>query len=227
MSAGVHDNTEWPPMRALLFDLDGTLIDSLTPVARCWAQWAREYGIERERFLASDRQGRPARELVAEFLTSERVPEGLRRIEELEVADVDGIVALPGAGELLRDLPRHRWSVVTSGTRPLAEARMAAAGIMPPELVTASDVRRGKPDPEPYLVAARRLGVAPADCVVFEDAPAGLAAGRAAGMRTVGITGPEQADTLHADVLIPDLGAVKALSGLDGVELWFDARDVR
>lgn len=117
------------------------------------------------------------------------MPQAVARIEDLEVDDVpnDGVRLLPGTRAFLDVLPAERWAVVTSATRRLAEARLDAVGILPKTLVAADDITRGKPDPEPYLLAARALGVDPEHCVVFEDAPAGLAAGRAAGMTTVGV----------------------------------------
>ncbi len=109
--------------------------------------------------------------------------------------------------------------MVTSATRKLAEARLAAVGIRPKHLITADDITRGKPDPEPFLLAARHLGVDPARCAVFEDAPAGLAAGRAAGAKTVALTTTAPAEELVADVIVPDLSAVSAQATADGVEI--------
>ncbi|MDA5286481.1 MULTISPECIES: HAD-IA family hydrolase [unclassified Streptomyces] len=205
---------------ALLFDNDGTLVSSMESVHRCWARWAREYGIGEEAFARVVLHGRPATEIIAELLPEEVRAVALARIEALEVADVPGgVVLLPGAKELLSALPAGRWAVVTSATRPLAEARLREVGVDFPELVAADDITRGKPDPEPFLLAARRLGVDPARCVVFEDAPAGLAAGRAAGMRTVALTTTHPAAELDADVVVRDLSAVSALVTDTGVTL--------
>ncbi|MER6389046.1 HAD-IA family hydrolase [Streptomyces sp. NPDC001523] len=196
---------------ALLFDNDGTLVSSMESVRRCWTRWAREHGITEEAFAAVELHGRPAAEIIAELLPAEARPAALARIEDLEVEDVvGGVVLLPGTEELLSTLPAGRWAVVTSATRPLAEARLREVGVDFPELVAADDVTRGKPDPEPFLLAAARLGVDPARCVVFEDAPAGLAAGRAAGMRTVALTTTHTAAELDADVVVRDLSAVSA-----------------
>lgn len=169
--------------RALLFDNDGTLVSSLASVNRCWTRWAVEYGLTAEDFARIELHGRPAAEIAADLLPAHVVPQAVARIEDLEVEDVadGGVSLLPGTKEFLTGLPAERWAVVTSATRRLAEARLGAAGIRPKTLVAADDITRGKPDPEPYLLAARMLGVDPADCVVFEDAPAGLQAGRAAG----------------------------------------------
>ncbi|WP_269854961.1 HAD-IA family hydrolase [Streptomyces sp. RPT161] len=207
---------------ALLFDMDGTLVSSLDSVVRCWTRWAREYGIGAERFARVQLHGRPAVEIIAELLPAERVPEALARIEELEVQDVDGLVVLPGTLALLASLPAERWAVVTSATRRLAEARLAAAGIAPGLLVSAGDVRRGKPDPAPFLVAAEKLGFRPGRCTVFEDAPAGLRAGRAAGMRTVALTTTHDPAELDADVLVRDLSQVSAQVDEVGVTLRCD-----
>ncbi|MET9609010.1 HAD-IA family hydrolase [Streptomyces sp. NPDC006512] len=205
---------------ALLFDNDGTLVSSMDSVHRCWARWAREHGITDEEFARVELHGRPATEIIAELLPEEARAGALVRIENLEVEDVPGgVVLLPGTKELLSALPADRWAVVTSATRPLAEARLREVGIDFPELVAADDITRGKPDPEPFLLAARRLGVDPARCVVFEDAPAGLAAGRAAGMTTVALTTTHTAAELDADVVVRDLSAVSALVTDAGVTL--------
>lgn len=194
---------------ALLFDNDGTLVSSMQSVHRCWTRWAREHGISEEEFARVELHGRPAAEIIAELLPPAARAGALARIEALEVEDVaGGVVLLPGTKDLLSALPAGRWAVVTSATRPLADARLREAGIDAPVVVSADDVTRGKPDPEPFLLAARRLGVDPARCVVFEDAPAGLAAGRAAGMRTVALTTTHPAAELDADVLVRDLSAV-------------------
>ncbi|MEU3062477.1 HAD-IA family hydrolase [Streptomyces subrutilus] len=210
---------------ALLFDNDGTLVSSMDSVHRCWTRWAREHGITEERFAAVELHGRPAAEIIAELLPAERRAAALTRIEALEVEDVaGGVVLLPGTEELLSALPAGRWAVVTSATRPLAEARLREAGIGAPVLVAADDVTRGKPDPEPYLLAAGRLGADPARCVVFEDAPAGLAAARAAGMRTVALTTTHPAGELRADLVVPDLSAVSVQVGADGLTIGTDGR---
>jgi sugar-phosphatase len=207
--------------QALLFDNDGTLVSSLASVDRCWTRWAAEYGITAEEFARVELHGRPAAEIAADLLPAEIVPQAVARIEDLEVDDVpnDGVHLLPGTRAFLDVLPAERWAVVTSATRRLAEARLDAVGILPKTLVAADDITRGKPDPEPYLLAARALGVDPAHCVVFEDAPAGLAAGRAAGMTTVALTTTHQAHELHADLVVENLSALSALVTDRGVEI--------
>ncbi|MFJ3511738.1 HAD-IA family hydrolase [Streptomyces luteogriseus] len=207
--------------QALLFDNDGTLVSSLASVDRCWTRWAGEYGITAEQFARVELHGRPAAEIAADLLPAELVPQAVARIEDLEVDDVpnDGVHLLPGTRAFLDALPAERWAVVTSATRRLAEARLDAVGILPKTLVAADDITRGKPDPEPYLLAARALGVDPSHCVVFEDAPAGLAAGRAAGMTTVALTTTHQAHELHADLVVEDLSSLSALVTEQGVEI--------
>lgn len=207
-----------PHFDALLFDNDGTLVSSMESVHRCWTRWAREYRITEEAFAAVELHGRPAAEIIADLLPEGARAGALARIEALEVEDVaGGVVLLPGTKELLSALPAGRWAVVTSATRPLAEARLHEVGIDFPEMVAADDITRGKPDPEPFLLAAARLGVNPARCVVFEDAPAGLAAGRAAGMTTVALTTTHTASELDADVVVRDLSAVSVLVGDGGM----------
>ncbi len=209
---------------AALFDNDGTLLSSLDSVVRCWTRWAGEYGVTAEDFARIGLHGRPAAEIVADLLPADRVPEALRRIDELELEDVTGpdgggVAPLPGAGERTGARPADRWAVVTSATRRLAEARLARAGLSAPLVVAAEDITRGKPDPEPYLLAAAELGVDPARCVVFEDAPAGVAAGRAAGMTTVALATTHRPDELDADVVIKDLSAVSVQVTAGGLEI--------
>ncbi|MFD0494521.1 HAD-IA family hydrolase [Streptomyces rhizosphaericus] len=196
---------------ALLFDNDGTLVSSLDSVLRCWTRWAEEQGIAAEDFARVELHGRPADDIIAELLPADRAARARARIDELELADVPGgVKLLPGAAELLAGLPAGRWAVVTSAYRELAEARLAEVAIRPGTLISADDITRGKPHPEPFLLAAERLGVDPARCVVFEDAPAGLAAGRAAGMRTVALATTTDRAELVADVVVEDLSAVSA-----------------
>lgn len=205
---------------ALLFDNDGTLISSMESVYRCWRRLAQEYGITAEEFERVELHGRPAAEIIADMLPAERVAEAVARIEELEVSDVaGGVVLLPGTRELLASLPPERWAVVTSAGRRLADARLAEVGIDAKTVIAADDITRGKPDPEPFLLAAAKLGVDPARCVVFEDAPAGLTAGRAAGMTTVALATTHTAGELSADVVVKDLSAVSAQATEGGVEI--------
>lgn len=190
---------------AILFDLDGTLVDSTQALVRAWTRWALHYGITREELTSAVGHGLTSKEIIAALLPPDQVAAAQRHIEELETSDVEGVTALPGAQPLLAALPATRWAVVTSGTRAVARARMRAADLTCPALVTADDVRRGKPDPEPYLLGAARLGVPPERCLVVEDAPAGLTAARAAGMRSIGVTTHHRAAELDADVVVDSL----------------------
>lgn len=192
---------------AILFDLDGTLVDSTPAVDRSWRTWAADEGITGFRI---GEHGRPARDIVREHVPAERVEASLARIVALEVADTADVVALPGAIALLATLPGAAWAIVTSGSDPLARARIAAAGLpMPGVLVTSSEPVSGKPAPDPYLLAARRLGVDAAACLVVEDAPAGLASAAAAGMRAIGVAG-----TYPAARLTPAVAVVEELTAL-------------
>jgi sugar-phosphatase len=170
---------------ALLFDMDGVLIDSTPAVARVWRGWAIEHGLDPETVVRIA-HGRPSRTTIRELLPNSDIALEDREVERREMEDLDGVVLLPGARELLTSLPPKRWTIATSCTRPLAEVRLRAAGLpIPDTLTTSSDVKIGKPDPEPYLKAAAKLGYAASDCIVVEDAPAGVRAGKSAGARVI------------------------------------------
>lgn len=185
---------------AILLDLDGTLVDSTDSIARCWLRWCRQYDVDPARL--ADAHGRTTADIVADLLPGPMVSAALARVDELEIDDAGTVRAMPGAAELLASIPADRRAVVTSGSAVIAAARMRAAGLTPPGVVvTADDVLRGKPHPEPYLLGARRLGVEPGRCVVVEDAPSGIAAARAAGMAVVGIVSTHEARQLEADLV--------------------------
>ncbi|MGK9148971.1 HAD-IA family hydrolase [Plantibacter flavus] len=187
-----------------LFDLDGTLIDSTPAVNRSWAQLAREYGLEVD--LLAEGHGQPAAQVLAATFPPEEVAGALARIIEIEAAETADVIALPGASEALAALDDTAKAIVTSGTRLIAGNRIAAAGLTPPAaVVTFDDVTKGKPHPEPFLLGRTRLGMDHRNCVAFEDAPAGLAAARAAGCWTVGIAGTHEAHELDADLVIDGL----------------------
>jgi mannitol-1-/sugar-/sorbitol-6-phosphatase len=170
---------------ALLFDLDGVLIDSTPAVTRVWRQWAIAHGFD-SNDVVHKAHGRPSIATIRDYLPHGDHEAENREVERREIEDLGGVVTLPGARELLSELPWDRWTVVTSCTRPLAEVRLRAARLPIPErLVTCNDVQNGKPDPEPYLRGASLLGVSAADCVVVEDVPAGIRAGKAAGARVI------------------------------------------
>jgi sugar-phosphatase len=170
---------------ALLFDLDGVLIDSTPAVIRVWTRWAIGRGFDPEE-VVRNANGRPSTATIREYLPHADLEAENREVERGEIEDLDGVVTLPGVRELLSALPADRWAIVTSCTRQLAEVRLRAAGLAIPErLVTYDDVKNGKPDPEPYLKGAALLGAPAGDCLVVEDAPAGILAGKAAGARVI------------------------------------------
>jgi mannitol-1-/sugar-/sorbitol-6-phosphatase len=170
---------------ALLFDMDGVLIDSTPAVARVWHRWAVEHGFDPDTVVHMA-HGRPSRTTLRELLPNADIAREDREVERREMEDLDGVVLLPGARELLNALLPERWTIATSCTRPLAEVRLRAAGLpVPMTMITSSDVKIGKPDPEPYLKAAAKLGFAASDCIVVEDAPVGVRAGKAAGARVI------------------------------------------
>jgi sugar-phosphatase len=201
---------------ALLFDMDGTLVDSTGSVLRSWETVAAEFAIPEDRYALVPRHGRPSVEILADLLPRDIVAPAAERLDELEQTDIADVVLLPGAGALLAAAPPGRWAVVTSAGRPLAAVRLAAAGIDAPRIVTIDDVSRGKPDPEPFLLGAKLLGVPPENCLVFEDAPAGLTAARAAGASTIAVTTTHTADQLEADLIVPDLTGIRIELGADG-----------
>jgi sugar-phosphatase len=165
--------------------MDGVLIDSTPAVARVWQKWALQHGFNPEEVVARA-HGRPSITTVREYLPQADHEAENRIVERSEMEDLEGVIPLPGARELLASLPGDRWTIVTSSTRPLAEVRLRAAGLLiPRKLVTSSDVTNGKPHPEPYLKAAAALGYAATECVVVDDAPAGIRAGKAAGAKVI------------------------------------------
>jgi|SRR5215469_680897 len=194
---------------AILFDLDGVLLDSTRVVAEQYTHWARQHGLDPTEVMKAAHGVRTVEVVrrVAPHLDAEAET---KRIEDREAA-ADGIIAIPGAVALVNSIPRGRWGVVTSGTRFLATTRMRKFGIpIPDVLITAEDVNNGKPDPEPYRKGAERLKANPADCVVFEDAPAGIRSAHAAGMKVISMPSTYSAPELHeADVIIPSLASIK------------------
>jgi mannitol-1-/sugar-/sorbitol-6-phosphatase len=195
---------------AMLFDLDGTLVDSSAVVDRTWTAWSALHGLNSLEVLAAA-QGRRALDTVRTFLPKGDLVSEVARLEALEMSEVHHVKALPGAMEALYMLMDHQWAVVTSGTRELAFARLDASGLPRPRvLVGARDVGRGKPDPEGYLSAALRLKVDPTDCIAFEDAPAGVDAAVAAGCTVIGLTTTHRIELMgHAAGIVPSLGAVR------------------
>ena len=196
-------------IRAVLFDLDGVLVESREATERVWLAWALKNGIDVEELRAA-MHGVRSVEVVRALRPELDANAEAAGIEDAQALDTDGLRAIPGAVEALSALREDRVAVVTSATRALAAARLAAVGIVQPAvMVPAEDVSRGKPDPEAYLAAAARLGVEPTEAVVVEDSPPGVDAGRAAGAGVVGVTSTHAAAALAAaDVVIPSLEAL-------------------
>ncbi len=193
---------------AVVFDLDGVLVDSTAYVEQQWRRWASARGLRAEPFLRVC-HGRRALETIrmaAPDLDAEAEVKAFVPVEEAETVSMG---PLPGAVRLLDTLPKRSWAVATSGVRRIATVRLRRAGLpVPPVLVCAEDVTRGKPSPDAYLLAARELGVSPPDCLVVEDAPAGVQAARAAGMTVVGLTTTHRVDQLGADACAESLAGV-------------------
>ncbi len=195
------------PARGLLFDNDGVLVDSLASVERSWSRWAQAHGLEPERTL-SIVHGRRAADTVALLVAEEQRAASTALINAFELEDSEVVPAMAGVPGLLAVLPPGSWAVVTSGTRVLATARLRSAGIPVPEVfVAAEDVAAGKPDPAGYLAAAAGLGLTPADALVLEDSPSGIAAGQAAGCRVLGVG--EEALGTSADLVVRDLAGAR------------------
>ena len=197
--------------KAFLFDLDGVLVDSRAVVERTWQRWATErhsIDVAKVLHIAHGRRARDTLLILAPHLATD---EEVAWLDATELVDVEGLRALPGAKELLTALPRDRWAIVTSCGNDLARLRLGAVGMPVPDMmVVAEDSKRGKPAPDAYLLGAERLGVAPADCIVFEDAPAGIAAGKAAGATVLGLrTNYDPNDLREADATIADLGSIQ------------------
>ena len=199
--------------QAILFDLDGVLIDSIAASERIWRRWGDRHGVDRTRLDATIHNG-SAFDSVTVLAPGLDAAAEAHALEAEQAADTEGVVPLPGATELLDALPSRRWAIVTGGTVPLAQARIAAAGLPRPEaLLTFDHVEHGKPAPDGYLAAADRLGVAPADCLVVENAPAGVAAGRTAGATVLALLTTHGRDELaEAQLAAPNLGAVRLLT---------------
>jgi mannitol-1-/sugar-/sorbitol-6-phosphatase len=208
---------------AILFDLDGVLIDSTPAVTRVWARWATMHGFNPQEVIRAA-HGRPSISTIREYLpdSDDYVENAL--VERAEIEDMEGVVPFPGARELLAALPPHRWTIVTSCTRPLAEARLGAAGLPIPErLLTSSDVQNGKPNPEPYIKAAALLGFAPSDCIVVEDAPAGIHSGKAAGARVIAVRTTAEDEELEksGDWIVDSCSSI-SIASAEGLELILD-----
>lgn len=192
--------------QAILFDLDGTLIDSTDRIDRLWRWWAERHGVPFEQ-LDGKIHGRPAVESFHLIDPSLPIEQAIEELEAEEIGDMHDVHIIPGARELLARLDPTRWAIVTSGSPRVAHARIDYTGLpMPRVLITAGEIKRGKPAPDGYLLGARRLGFDPADCVVVEDTPVGVQAGQAAGMRVIAIAYSHPAqDLAAADMLVRDI----------------------
>lgn len=195
--------------QAILFDMDGTLVDSTACVEAIWERWARKHGIDLHHLLQIS-HGRRTVDTLMDVAPHLDVESEARALEREECTTREGIVAVGGASQLLRRLKEHQWAVVTSASRPLATARLECAGLpVPPLLISAEDVFRGKPDPEGYLKAADRLGVPYDRCVVVEDTPAGILAGRNAGMTVLALSTTFAPEHLLGALCAPDFNQVE------------------
>ncbi|WP_435743428.1 HAD-IA family hydrolase [Microbacterium sp. PMB16] len=215
--------TETIHARAVLLDMDGTLVDSTAVVERLWLAWAEPHGLEPETVL-NVVHGRQGHQSMSIMLPERDHAINLRENDEMlatEASDVDGVIEIPGAAILLEALRPYPHAIVTSANVPLMNARMQAAGLTVPALaITAENVSASKPDPEGFLRAAELLGFAPADCVVFEDSGAGIQAGLAAGMRVIGIG--KHAGAHQPTYLVDDLSTVAVVPTSDGFDLTID-----
>lgn len=195
---------------AILFDLDGVLCDSTRQVDREWREWAARKGVDGDAVMAIAHGVRTIEVIrqVAPHLDAEAEAAA---IEDHEAHDQRGVTVMPGAADLLKSIPDGRWAVVTSGSRLLATHRLPYCGLPVPEvLVTSDDVVNGKPHPEPYLMGAERLGFRPAECLVIEDAPAGIQSAHAGGMKVIGMASTYGAEKLvAADAVVQKLGRIQ------------------
>lgn len=207
---------------ALLFDMDGVLIDSTPAVDRVWRAWAIEHGFDPDEAVARA-HGRPSLTTVREYLPHADHEAENREVERREIEDLEGVVPLPGVLALLASLPEDRWTIVTSCTRRLAEVRIRAAGLpLPKKMITSNDIIHGKPHPDPYLKGASILGFPPAECIVLEDAPAGVRSGKAAGARVIALRTTASDSALReagANWIVNNCADVQATATPNGLRL--------
>jgi mannitol-1-/sugar-/sorbitol-6-phosphatase len=202
--------------RGLLLDMDGVLVDSTPAVARVWSRWAEMHGLDPES-VVKQAHGRPSLATIVELLPNAGSEVHRREnhwMEQGELDDFSDVIALPGTKELLSALPPSQLAVVTSAIRALAEVRLRAAGLLPyvQNMVTADDIHRGKPAPEPYQKGAAKLNLPPSECVVIEDAPSGVRSGKAAGARVLAVrttTGDEELLAAGADWIANDCASLR------------------
>ncbi|WP_320150639.1 sugar phosphatase [uncultured Tolumonas sp.] len=217
--------------KGFLFDLDGTLVDSLPVVERAWSNWAKSRDLD-PAVVLDFIHGKQAITSLRHFMpgeSEEAIQQQFRLLEKVEAEDTDGISALPGAVQLLERLEALSmpWAIVTSGSVPVARARHAAGELATPEIfITAELVARGKPNPDPYLLGAQRLGLKPEECVVVEDAPAGVLSGLAAGCKVIAVNAPDDTPKLdQVDLVLKSL-AVLQVEPVQGDEFLISVVDV-
>lgn len=195
--------------KALLFDLDGVLVDSRAVVERTWRRWAERHHVDPDTVLRIA-HGRRTMDTLQVAVPHLALDEEVEWLDSTELQDVDGLTVVPGADRLLSVLPPDRWAIVTSCNRALATRRLESVGLpVPPVLVVSEAVKHGKPAPDGYQLGAAWLGYNPEDCLVVEDAPAGVMAGRSAGARVLALTTTHAArDLVGAEAMIPDFGNI-------------------
>jgi len=210
-------------VRGILFDMDGVLVSSIGSVERSWTKWAEIHGVD-PALAIKTAHGRRAIETVRFLRPDLNDEEELRHLENMEVADNDGVQILEGIRPILQALPVNRWAVVTSATKRLALSRMRHGGIpVPKHVVTADQVSKGKPDPEPYLVGANLLGLKPEECLVIEDAASGATSGHAAGCVVLATLFSHSIESLSAaDWIVPSLKDVQVAVSGDAIEVAFE-----
>lgn len=196
--------------QAILFDLDGTLVESTFFIERLWQDWGIEHGVSPQR-MSEVMHGRPAVEIMNIVAPHLSIKDEVYALETDEISRMEGMRTYAGAKELLSSLPPKQWAIVTSGSLRVASARLNYAGLPKPAVfITANDIKAGKPAPDAYLLASYRLHVQPEDCVVVEDAPAGIQAGKSAGMKVIGVASSHSKEELmQADVVVRQLADIK------------------
>ncbi len=217
--------------KGFLFDLDGTLVDSLPVVERAWSNWAKSRDLD-PAVVLDFLHGKQAITSLRHFMpgeSEEAIQQQFSLLEKVEAEDTDGISALPGAVALLQRLDQLSipWAIVTSGTVPVARARHAAGELATPEIfITAELVAKGKPNPDPYLLGAQQLGLKPEECVVVEDAPAGVLSGLAAGCKVIAVNAPDDTPGLDKVDLVLKSLAVLQVEAVQGGEFLISVVDV-
>ena len=203
---------------AFLFDMDGTILTSIIAAERVWANWARSHGLDVDVFLPTIHGKRSVDTVRGVGLPDIDPVAEAHRITLAEIEDVEGIEAIAGVAAFLATLPADRWAIVTSAPRALAEARIAAAGLpVPPVMVAAEDVERGKPAPDPFLLGAAKLGMRPEECLVFEDTLAGLQSAEAAGMDSIVVTATHHQRLQTKVTGVPDYDDLRAIRTPEGL----------